>query len=121
LSFQLFVRCQNLGALNLYGDETSVFSDDSVEVGAILAQHAAVAMVGATAESHFQAALASREVIGQANGILMHRDNLTGLRAFNTLAQASKETNIKLVDVARWLVAEHELITARAGLILSDR
>jgi len=38
----------------------------------------------------------------------MHRDNLTGLHAFNMLVQASKETNIKLVDVARWLIAEHE-------------
>jgi AmiR/NasT family two-component response regulator len=53
-------------------------------------------------------ALASRDLIGQAKGILMHRENLTGLQAFNTLAHASKETNIKLVDVARWLVEEHE-------------
>jgi hypothetical protein len=38
----------------------------------------------------------------------MHRDNLTGLQAFNMLVQASKETNTKLVDVARWLIEEHE-------------
>jgi AmiR/NasT family two-component response regulator len=53
-------------------------------------------------------ALASRDVIGQAKGILMHRDNLIGLQAFATLIHASKDTNIKLVDVARWIVSEHE-------------
>jgi GAF domain-containing protein len=51
LSFQLFVRSENLGALNLYGDEPGVFSDDSVIIGGVLAQHAAVAMFGAAADS----------------------------------------------------------------------
>jgi hypothetical protein len=45
LSFQLFVRSENLGALNLYGDEPGVFSDHSVIIGSVLAQHAAVASV----------------------------------------------------------------------------
>ena len=108
LSFQLFVESKNLGALNLYSEQAGSFSEDSKDVGAIVAQHAAVAMFGATAENQFQAALASRDVIGQAKGILMHRDNLTGLQAFATLTHASKDTNIKLVDVARWLVDEHE-------------
>jgi GAF domain-containing protein len=108
LSFQLFVRSRSLGALNLYAGQPDVFSDDSVDIGTILAQHATVAMVGVTAETNFQAALASRDVIGQAKGLLMHRDRLTGLQAFNVLARASKETNIKLVDVARWLVEGHE-------------
>jgi hypothetical protein len=37
-----------------------------------------------------------------------HRDKLTGLQAFATLTHASKDTNIKLVDVARWLISQHE-------------
>ena len=65
-------------------------------------------MFGAAAENQFQAALASRDVIGQAKGIIMHRDNLTGLQAFAVLTHTSKNTNIKLIDVARWLVSEHE-------------
>lgn len=56
LSFQLFVRSENLGALNLYADEGDVFSDDSTEIGTILAQHAAVAMVGAAHETQFRSA-----------------------------------------------------------------
>ena len=108
LAFQLFVRAENLGALNLYSDEPSAFSEDSFLIGEILAQHAAVAMIGAAAETQFENALATRDVIGQAKGMLMQRDNLSGLQAFSLLTRASQQTNIKLADVARWLVNEHE-------------
>lgn len=108
LAFQLFVRHENLGALNLYGAAPEAFDDDSVFIGEVLAQHASVAMVGAAAESQFQAALASRDIIGQAKGILMHRRSVTGLQAFRMLLQASQNTNIKLVNVARWVVEQHE-------------
>ncbi len=108
LSFQLFVESENLGAMNLYGAQANCFSEESVEVGEVVAQHAAVAMFGAAAVSQFKSALASRDIIGQAKGILMERNNLTGEQAFAMLTCASADTNIKLVDVARWLVAEHE-------------
>src|ERR1700722_13347276 len=45
LSFQLFVRSESLGALNLFGDQAGGFSEESVLVGGVLAQHAAVAMI----------------------------------------------------------------------------
>lgn len=108
LSFRLFVTGESLGALNLYGEAPEALNQDSLAVGEILAQHAAVSMAGTAAEEQLQLAVASRDIIGQAKGILMHRDNLTGIQAFNVLIQASQETNIKLVDVARWLVNEHE-------------
>jgi GAF domain-containing protein len=108
LSFQLFVRRDNLGALNLYGTEPDGFTEESLDIGLILAQHAAVAMAGSAAEGQFQSGLASRDIIGQAKGLLMHRDNLTGVQAFAMLTRASQETNMKLADVARWLVTEHE-------------
>jgi putative methionine-R-sulfoxide reductase with GAF domain len=108
LSFQLFVRRESLGALDLYSAEAGAFDHDSILVGEVFAQHASVALVGAENASRFQAALTTRDIIGQAKGILMYRDNLTGLQAFTALTRASQETNIKLVEVARWLVAEHE-------------
>jgi GAF domain-containing protein len=108
LSFQLFVHSENLGALNLYGDESGVFSEDSFLFGGILAQHAAVAMIGAAHQTQFDDALATRDVIGQAKGMLMHRDNLTGLQAFSLLTRASQQTNMKLVAIARWLLDQHE-------------
>lgn len=108
LAFRLFVERQTLGVLTLYGSEPHAFGDDSIAVGEVLAQHAAVALAGSTAEEQLQSAVASRDVIGQAKGILMHRDRLTGLQAFAALTKASQDTNLKLVDVARWLVKEHE-------------
>jgi ANTAR domain len=38
----------------------------------------------------------------------MHRDNLTGLQAFEALTRASQTTQVKLVDVAHWIVDFHE-------------
>jgi putative methionine-R-sulfoxide reductase with GAF domain len=108
LSFQLFVRSENLGVLNLFADAPGAFNDESLLVGGVLAQHAAVAMVGTAAESHFDATLATCDVIGQAKGILMHRDSLTGLQAFAVLTGASQRTQVKLVDLAGWLVEYHE-------------
>ena len=108
LVFPLFVQRGILGVLTLYGSAPYAFSDDSRAIGEILAQHAAVALAGSTAEEQLHVAIASRDVIGQAKGILMHRDRLTGLQAFTTLTRASQETNVRLVDVARWLVDEHE-------------
>jgi GAF domain-containing protein len=103
LSFQLFVREENLGALNSYGDATDVFTEESELIGAVLAQHAAVAMVGAQESTQFESALASRDVIGQAKGLLMCQEHLTGLAAFNLLTRAFQNLNTKVVTLARRL------------------
>lgn len=108
LSFQLFVRDHNYGVLNLYASETHAFSDDSLLIGTVLAQHASVALAGADARTQFVQALGSRDLIGQAKGLLMQRNRVSGLHAFRMLVQASQETNTKLVDVARWIVETHE-------------
>jgi hypothetical protein len=108
LSFQLFVRRENLGALNLYADHSAAFTEESQLIGGALAQHASIAMIGAAAETQFGAALASRDIIGQAKGFIMHRDNLTGIQAFALLLKTSQNANIKLIDVARWVVDQHE-------------
>ncbi|OBA57573.1 response regulator receiver protein [Mycobacterium sp. 1100029.7] len=108
LSFQLFVVGTNLGALNLYGDRAGAFTDESVAIGEVLAQHASVALMAAESEQQFESALESRDLIGQAKGLLMHRNNIAALHAFRMLVEASQETNMKLIDVARWLIQEHE-------------
>lgn len=108
LSFQLFVLDDNLGALNLYGNHGAAFNEESVLIGGVLAQHASIAMIGAAAEAQFDIALASRDIIGQAKGLLMHREDLTGLQAFALLLKTSQNTNIKLVEIARWVVDQHE-------------
>jgi GAF domain-containing protein len=108
LSFQLFVREENLGALNLYSDGVATFTEESVVIGELFAQHAAVAMVGAAERTQFHSALASRDAIGQAKGILMHRDQLTAFEAFELLVRTSQNVNMKVVNIAHWLIDDHE-------------
>jgi AmiR/NasT family two-component response regulator len=47
-----------------------------------------------------QEALLSRDVIGQAKGILMERLHLTSDQAFEQLRIASQQVNVKLRDLA---------------------
>src|ERR1700728_1302975 len=53
---------------------------------------------------HLHAALTTREVIGQAQGILMERERISAAQAFDDLRRASQYLNRKLRDVAQDLV-----------------
>lgn len=113
--FRLFVEREVLGVLTIYGPTPNMFTAEEVAVGEILAQHAAVALAGAAAQEQLKAAVASRDLIGQAKGILMARDKINGLHAFATMAKASQETNIKLAEVARFVVEQFEANLAPGG------
>lgn len=108
ISFQLYVEDDTLGALNLYGGTDVRFGDEAQIVGEVFAAHAAVALSGARQYRQLNEALASRDTIGQAKGMLMAQHNITGQRAFDMLVRASQDANIKLTEVAAWLVAEHD-------------
>jgi len=51
----------------------------------------------------------TRDLIGQAKGILMERYKITGNQAFSLLIRASQNTNMKLRDIADHLTATGEL------------
>ncbi|HVA09847.1 MAG TPA: GAF and ANTAR domain-containing protein [Acidimicrobiales bacterium] len=100
-----------IGALNLYARYPSAFGVVDRGKGVILASLAAIAL--AASHSHegearrvenLQRAMQSREVIGQAEGILMERERITADQAFNILRRASQHLNLKLRDVAQQLV-----------------
>ncbi|MGK5683784.1 GAF and ANTAR domain-containing protein [Actinoplanes sp. URMC 104] len=101
LSFQLYVLHDNLGALTLYATQPNAFDDQSEQVGLLFAAHAAVAMAGAQQRDDMNTAVATRDLIGQAKGILMERYRLTADQAFTLLVRASRNTNTKLTQVAR--------------------
>ncbi|HEX6404445.1 MAG TPA: GAF and ANTAR domain-containing protein [Pseudonocardiaceae bacterium] len=114
LSLQLYVSGDNLGALNLYSRAPNAFNDESEHVGLLLAAHAAVAMASAQREEHLFRAMGTRDLIGQAKGILMERHKVTANQAFSLLIRASQNTNSKLRDVANHLTVTGE-IAARSG------
>jgi GAF domain-containing protein len=101
MCFRLFVEGDQLGGLNMYAGRPGAFDEESQDVGQMFAAHAAVAVAGAEHEQNLRTAVSSRDVIGQAKGILMERHKLTADQAFAVLARASQELNRKLADVAR--------------------
>jgi hypothetical protein len=106
------------GSLNTYGTEPDAFSDEAQQIGLILAAHASVA-AGAVRErgeledlaQNLNKALLSRDVIGQAKGILMERLNISPEEAFDILRRSSNRLNEKLHAVALRLVAPVESAT----------
>ena len=108
ISFQLYVQQDTLGALNLYGGQGVNFGDEATIIGEVFAAHAALALSSARDHRQLSEAVASRDTIGQAKGLLMCQQDISGQRAFDLLVQASQQANIKLTEVAQWFVAEHE-------------
>lgn len=108
ISFRLFVQEDTLGALNLYGDHEVRFGDEAQIIGEVFAAHAALALSGARHHRQLSESVASRDAIGQAKGLLMCQHRLDAQQAFDLLVRASQQSNIKLTEVAAWVVAEHE-------------
>ncbi|WP_258062216.1 GAF and ANTAR domain-containing protein [Arthrobacter sp. B0490] len=110
LSIQLWVKGDDLGALNLYSYEADAFTDESEAVGLLVATHASVAFAEAEESRQLKEAVHSRDLIGQAKGILMERHKITGPQAFIALSLASQRTNTKLLKVADHLVRSGDLL-----------
>jgi GAF domain-containing protein len=99
------------GALNLYARYPAAFGVVDRATAAILTSLASLALSVAHAHEdevrraeNLNAALTSRETIGEALGILMERERITANQAFDVLRRASQHLNIKLRDVAQNLV-----------------
>jgi putative methionine-R-sulfoxide reductase with GAF domain len=117
LCFQLFTDGKNAGTFNLYSRQPSAFDDESRRAGMLVAAHAAVVFAGTRKIGQMREALASRDVIGQAKGILMERHKVTAAEAFALLAQASSHSNIKLVNVAENLVGTGNFPSPEPSLV----
>ena len=104
LCFRLFVAGDTLGALNLHSKAPDAFDERSRTAGVVFAAHAAMAMSTAVHEAQMEEALQSRDLIGQAKGILMAREGVTADQAFDMLRRASQRLNVKLREVAGGVV-----------------
>ena len=103
-------------SLNIYASDPAGFDQAAREIGFVLAAHASLAAraVGerVTLEgigSHLEQALLSRDVIGQAKGILMERLKTTPEEAFDILRRSSTRLNVKLREIARQLTETGEI------------
>ncbi|MFC0624670.1 GAF and ANTAR domain-containing protein [Kribbella deserti] len=94
------------GALNLYFATARQIDDETLMLGRMYATHIAIAMGWARHEETLNEAILTRNVIGQAVGVLMERYKLDADRAFDFLVRTSQTGNVKLRVVAEALVAE---------------
>jgi len=110
------------GALNLYGRYPSAFGAVDRAKGLVLAGLAGVAVLLAQARDedvrqaeNLRHALGTREVVGQAQGILMERERITAEQAFDILRRASQHLNVKLREVAQDLIDTGEKPVTGSG------
>ncbi|TPG31776.1 GAF and ANTAR domain-containing protein [Mycolicibacterium hodleri] len=104
LSLKLYTDDLTAGALNLFGFQPRRWDVEAESIGTILAAHAAAVIVATQHEHQLNAALLTRDRIGQAKGIIMARFGVDSVRSFDMLRQLSQEANIKLIDVAQQVI-----------------
>lgn len=114
LSISLPGTDSTFGALNLYARATGAFGDrDEVDFAVVFATHGALALSASRKLAGLETAMQSRHLIGAAQGLLMERYGLDLDRSFALLQRYSSLTNIKLIDVARDIVATGQLPVLR--------
>ena len=92
----LAVQDEVFGSLSLVSTERDAFDRESQLLAAVFAAHATLALSAVRLARNLTAKADSRDIIGQAKGILMERYKLTGPQAFQTLVRLSQSHNIKL-------------------------
>ena len=108
MAFQMFIAGETMGALNVYAEEPNAFGQVSRDMGLIFAAHSSVAWNAARRDEQFKRALASRDTIGQAKGMIMERYGVDAVQAFEVLRKLSQDSNMPLVQVATELVANRQ-------------
>jgi GAF domain-containing protein len=102
------------GALNLYCRRPHGFDDTDQDVALLLATHGSLALANTRAVTRaeldaeqLRRAIDSRDVIGQAKGILMARRGVDADTAFDILRSTSQHLNVKLAELAGTLASHH--------------
>lgn len=105
LSAEVHAGARRLGALNIYGEVERHFSTDDLDLLRVFASIGGAVLGFATSVDGLSVAVENRTVIGQAQGMVMLRYDVSADRAFAVLRRHSQAVNVKLVKVAEQLVA----------------
>lgn len=100
---RLFDAPASNGALNLYADHPGAFQDLG-SLGELFAHQSAMALAYAREISQLNEAVRTRQLIGEAVGVVMERYNLDDARAFGLLTRLSQDSNTKLRVIAEGLL-----------------
>ncbi|MGI5159304.1 ANTAR domain-containing protein [Microbispora sp. CA-102843] len=100
--------------IGLYGVRSGVFSSGG-PLMALLREQVTVALANIwefddvlTGAAQMQEALAGRSVIDQAKGIIMSKSGCSAEEAFEELRRVSQHHQVKVADLAKLLVTEHQ-------------
>ncbi|WP_182897025.1 GAF and ANTAR domain-containing protein [Microbispora sp. H10830] len=100
--------------IGLYGVRPGVFSSGGTLM-ALLGEQVTVALANIwefddvlTGAAQMQEALAGRSVIDQAKGIIMSKSGCSAEEAFEELRRVSQHHQVKVADLAKLLVTEHQ-------------
>ncbi|MDY6807817.1 GAF and ANTAR domain-containing protein [Gordonia mangrovi] len=102
--FCLYIDGHDFGALNLLSTTTHAFEPDAIAVGQLFAAHCATAFSAVREKDQLLTALSSRDIIGQAKGMIMERYQVDADQAFRLLARLSQDSNTKLIEVAKKII-----------------
>ncbi|MFI5567991.1 ANTAR domain-containing protein [Streptomyces sp. NPDC051740] len=104
LSLRLRADRRRLTVLTAYARKPRAFDETALRVGRLFTAHVGIALDSATVREQLTEAMRTRDLIGQATGILMERLDIDAAGAFDSLVRASQRENIKLRDLARRIV-----------------
>ncbi len=104
VSYQLIPRHNATGALNMFSHRPLLLDPPTEAAGALLATLATVALMTAVKKEQFETALESRDVIGQAKGILMNHYQVDATQAFDWLKKLSQNANTPLRMIAQQVI-----------------
>ncbi|MEU9229143.1 GAF and ANTAR domain-containing protein [Streptomyces massasporeus] len=107
LSLRLRADRRRLTVLTAYARKPGAFDEEATRVGRLFSTHVGIALDSATVREQLTEAMHTRDLIGQATGILMERQGIDATAAFESLVRASQRENVKLRDLARRIVGAH--------------
>jgi GAF domain-containing protein len=112
LSTPLLMREESIGAMKVYCERPHNYGPHDEHVMRLLAAQAAILLANSQSlqearrlSRQLTEALASRDAVAQATGVLLARGAASAQDAFATLAAAARRTGSPVLDVARALVA----------------
>jgi GAF domain-containing protein len=108
MAFQLWIAGETMGALNVYAETANAFGPQTRDIGQVFAAHSSVAWNAARRVEQFKRALGSRDIIGQAKGMLMERYGVNAIQAFELLRKLSQDSNTPLIQIAADLVEKQQ-------------
>jgi GAF domain-containing protein len=104
LCYLLYTDTEDFGVLSVHANQSRAFDSEDEESGRVLATHAALTLQAVHRGRHFRSALGSRDIIGQAKGILMERFDIGAGAAFSLLSRLSRDSNKPIVVIAKEVV-----------------